>query len=42
MGAAPGVIHTGLFFVLIPLEVVEKINGVKDKYIQMLTSNVQQ
>jgi hypothetical protein len=27
MGAAPGVIHTGRFFVLIPLEVVGKING---------------
>jgi hypothetical protein len=25
MGAAPGVIHTGRFFVLIPLEVVGKI-----------------
>ena len=31
--AVPGVIHTGRFFVLIPLEVVGKINGVKDKYI---------
>jgi hypothetical protein len=27
MGAAPGVIHTERFFVLIPLEVVGKING---------------
>jgi hypothetical protein len=27
MGAAPGVIHTGRFFVLIPLYVVGKING---------------
>jgi hypothetical protein len=29
MGAAPGVIHTERFFVLIPLEVVGKINGGK-------------
>jgi hypothetical protein len=32
-GAAPGVIHTGRFFVLIPLKWLEKITGVKDKYI---------
>jgi hypothetical protein len=32
-GAAPGVIHTGRFFVLIPLKWLEKLTGVKDKYI---------
>ena len=32
-GAAPGVIHTGRFFVLIPLKWLEKLAGVKDKYI---------
>jgi hypothetical protein len=31
--AAPGVIHTGRFFVLIPLKWLEKLTGVKDKYI---------
>jgi hypothetical protein len=30
---APGVIHTGRFFVLIPLKWLEKLTGVKDKYI---------
>ena len=30
---APGVIHTGKFFVLIPLKCLEKLTGVKDKYI---------
>ena len=32
-GAAPEVIHTGVFFVLIPLKWLEKLTGVKDKYI---------
>ena len=32
-GAAPEVIHTGFFFVLIPLKWLEKLTGVKDKYI---------
>jgi hypothetical protein len=32
MGAAPGVIHTVRFFVLISLE---KLTGMKDKYIQV-------
>ncbi len=32
-GAAPGVIDTGRFFVLIPLKWLEKLTGVKDKYI---------
>jgi hypothetical protein len=32
-GTAPGVIHTGRFFVLIPLKWLEKLTGVKDKYI---------
>jgi hypothetical protein len=32
-GAAPGVIHTGRFFVLIPLKWLEILTGVKDKYI---------
>ena len=32
-GAAPGVIHTWRFFVLIPLKWLEKLTGVKDKYI---------
>jgi hypothetical protein len=32
-GAAPGVIHTGFFFVLILLKWLEKLTGVKDKYI---------
>jgi hypothetical protein len=32
-GAAPGVIHTGRFFVLIPLKWLDKLTGVKDKYI---------
>jgi hypothetical protein len=32
-GAAPAVIHTGRFFVLIPLKWLEKLTGVKDKYI---------
>jgi hypothetical protein len=27
MGAVPGVIHTGRFFVLIPLKVVGKMGG---------------
>jgi hypothetical protein len=31
-GAALGVIHTGRFFVIIPL-MLEKLTGVKDKYI---------
>jgi hypothetical protein len=30
---APGVIHTGRFFVLIPLKWLGKLTGVKDKYI---------
>jgi hypothetical protein len=30
-GAAPAVIHTGRFFVLIPLKWLEKLTGVKDK-----------
>jgi hypothetical protein len=30
-GAAPGVIHIGRFFVLIPLKWLEKLKGVKDK-----------
>jgi hypothetical protein len=32
-GAVPAVIHTGRFFVLIPLKGLEKLTGVKDKYI---------
>ena len=32
-GAARGVIHTGRFFVLIPLKWLEKLTEVKDKYI---------
>ena len=32
-GAAPGVSHTGRFFVLIPLKWLEKLTEVKDKYI---------
>ena len=32
-GAAPGVIHTGRFFVLIPLKWFEKLTGMKDTYI---------
>jgi hypothetical protein len=32
-GAAPRVIHTRRFFVLIPLKWLEKLTGVKDKYI---------
>ena len=32
-GATPGVIHTGRFFVLIPLKWLKKLTGVKDKYI---------
>jgi hypothetical protein len=32
-GAAPTVIHTGRFFVLIPLKWLETLTGVKDKYI---------
>jgi hypothetical protein len=32
-GAAPGVIHTGRFFVLIPLKWLEKLTRVKYKYI---------
>jgi hypothetical protein len=32
-GAAPGVIHTGRFFVLIPLKWSEKLTEVKNKYI---------
>jgi hypothetical protein len=31
-GAAPGVIHTRQFFVLIPLKWLKKLTGVKDKY----------
>jgi hypothetical protein len=31
--STPGVIHTGRFFVLIPLKWLEKLTGVKDKYI---------
>jgi hypothetical protein len=31
--AAPRVIHTGRLFVLIPLKWLEKLKGVKDKYI---------
>jgi hypothetical protein len=31
--AAPGVIHTGRFLVLIPLKWLEKLTGVKNKYI---------
>ena len=31
-GAAPGVIHIRRFFVLIPLKWLEKLTGVKDKY----------
>jgi predicted PhzF superfamily epimerase YddE/YHI9 len=33
LGAVPAVIHTGRFFVLIPLKGLEKLMGVKDKYI---------
>jgi hypothetical protein len=32
-GAAPIVIHTRRFFVLIPLKWLEKLTGVTDKYI---------
>ena len=32
-GAAPEMIHTERFFVLIPLKWLEKLTGVKDKYI---------
>jgi hypothetical protein len=32
MGAAPGVIHTGRFFVLIRCKWLEKLTGMKDKY----------
>jgi hypothetical protein len=32
-GAALGVIQTGRFFVLIPLKWLEKLTGMKDKYI---------
>jgi hypothetical protein len=32
-GAAPGVIHTGRFFVPIPFKWLEKLTGVKDQYI---------
>ena len=32
-GATPGVIHTGRFFVLIQLKWLEKLTGMKDKYI---------
>jgi hypothetical protein len=32
-GAVPGVIHTGRFFVLIPLQWLQKLTGMKDKYI---------
>jgi hypothetical protein len=35
-GAAPGVIHTGRFFVLIPLKWLEKLTGMKDKVILTL------
>jgi hypothetical protein len=31
--STPGAIHTGRFFVLIPLKWLEKLTGVKDKYI---------
>jgi hypothetical protein len=33
MEQRPGVIHTGRFFVLILLKWLEKLTGVKDKYI---------